>query len=253
MTPDHVPVVLLPGAVLPAAPAYEGLLAVLGDEVQAVAKDLEIYAGDAPPPDYSIDTEIDGIARAADAAGFEHFNLVGYSGGGASSLAFAARHPDRLLSLALLEPAWAGNDGLSKEELALREKFDRLEDLPPGERMRAFTRLQLAPGVEPPPPPPGDPPPWMAKRPAGIAAIIRAFNEHELDLDVLRRFDAPVYYALGGLSNPDYYERQADRLALVFPNFTCEVFDERHHFDPAHRLEPERLARSLERLWSGTL
>jgi len=27
------------------------------------------------------------------------------------------------------------------------------------------------------------------------------------------------------------------------------VFEERHHFDPPHRAEPERLARSLESLW----
>lgn len=32
----------------------------------------------------------------------------GYSGGGASALALAAAHPSRLLSLGLLEPAWAG-------------------------------------------------------------------------------------------------------------------------------------------------
>ena len=41
-----------------------------------------------------------GILRAAEAAGFERFHLVGYSGGGAISAAFAARHPERLLSLA---------------------------------------------------------------------------------------------------------------------------------------------------------
>jgi len=238
---------------MPAALAYEALVAALGPDVRAVVKDLEVYATDAPPAGYGLDTEIAGIARAADAAGFEHFNLVGYSGGGAASLAFAARHPGRLLSLALLEPAWAGNEGRSPEEVALAEQFDRLDKLPAAERMGEFMRLQLAPGVEPPPPPPGPPPPWMAKRPAGIAALVDAFNRYDLDLDVLRRFEAPVLYALGGRSNPDYYARQAQRLATVFPNFTLEVFDERHHFDPPHRIEPERLGRSLTSLWRGTL
>jgi hypothetical protein len=31
---------------------------------------------------------------------------------------------------------------------------------------------------------------------------------------------------------------------------TLEVFEECHHFDPPHRIEPERLARSLRSLWS---
>ena len=35
----------------------------------------------------------------------------------------------------------------------------------------------------------------------------------------------------------------------AFPDFELEVFEERHHFDPPHRIEPERLARSLEALW----
>ena len=139
-----------------------------------------------------------------------------------------------MLSLALLEPAWAGND-MRPEERALKSQFDRLEGLPMPEFMGEFTRLQLAPGVEPPPAPPGPPPPWMAKRPAGLSAFIHAFDAHDLDLDVLRRFGQPVYYALGGRSNPDYYGRQADRLAEVFPNFTLEVYAERHHFDPPHR------------------
>src|SRR5438105_113104 len=103
-------VVLLPGGVLPAEPAYAALLHVLGKRVNAVAKDLEVYSGEQPPPDFSLDTEVEGILREADGHGFDHFHLVGYSGGGASSLAFATVHRERLLSLALLEPAWAGNE-----------------------------------------------------------------------------------------------------------------------------------------------
>src|SRR5262249_57381885 len=106
-------VILLPGGVMPAALAYGALLESLGDDVEAVTKELELYAGQAPPPDYSLDHEIDGILRTAQDAGSERFHLVGYSGGGASSLAFAAAHPERLASLALLEPAWIGNDELS--------------------------------------------------------------------------------------------------------------------------------------------
>jgi pimeloyl-ACP methyl ester carboxylesterase len=94
--------VLLPGGVLPAEPAFTALLQAFGERVTAVAKDLEVYAGDRPPADYGLDTEVAGILEEADTHGFDRFNLVGYSGGGASSIAFAAQHGERLLSLALL-------------------------------------------------------------------------------------------------------------------------------------------------------
>jgi pimeloyl-ACP methyl ester carboxylesterase len=241
-------VVLLPGGVLPAGPAYAGLLRVLGERVDAVAKDLEVYAGEEPPPGFHLGTEVEGILREADARGFDRFHLVGYSGGGASALAFAASHGVRLLSLALLEPAWAGNERTPEEEAVWRD-FRALEPLPPDQFMAGFMRLQLAPGVDPPPPPGGQPPPWLATRPAGLRAFIEAFDRGDLDVEALRAFNQPVYFALGGRSNPDYFGRMADRLAGIFPDFTVETFSERHHFDPPHRIEPERLAGSLLALW----
>jgi hypothetical protein len=64
---DRIRAILLPGAVLPAQPAYEALIDALGPDVEAVAKDLELYADDEPPPGWSLDTEIDGVLREADA------------------------------------------------------------------------------------------------------------------------------------------------------------------------------------------
>jgi pimeloyl-ACP methyl ester carboxylesterase len=61
-----------------------------------------------------------GILREAESAGFERFHLVGYSGGGAISAAFAARFPDRLLSLALLE-----HERHSEPELRVQEELER--------------------------------------------------------------------------------------------------------------------------------
>jgi pimeloyl-ACP methyl ester carboxylesterase len=242
-------VILLPGVVLPADLAYGAFTEALGDEVEAVAKDLEVYAGDGPPVEFSLDTEVAGVLREADARGWERFHLVGYSGGGAAALATAARHPRRLLSLALLEPAWAGNWDLSEAERAMRREFEKLDALSQDELMAAFVRLQLRPGVVLPAPQPGPPPPWMAKRPAGIRAFTRAFRTYDLGRESLRRFDRPVYFALGGLSNPDQYAEIAERLSRVFDDFTLEVFEERHHLDPPHRIEPERLARSLQTVW----
>ena len=243
-------VILVPGAVLPADLAYGALLEQLGDDVNPVTKELEVYAGDAPPPGYTLDVEVAGILRTAESAGLGRFHLVGYSAGGAASLAFAAALPDRVRSVALIEPAWAGNERIGAAEAAARRRLDRIMALPPAELMPAFVRANLRPGVEPPPPPPGPTPPWMAIRPAGLRALVGAFMAGDLDLGTLGRSRQPVYLALGGLSDPDYYGKMAERLARVFGDFTLERFEERHHFDPPHRIEPERLAASLRDLWA---
>jgi hypothetical protein len=153
-------------------------------------------------------------------------------------------------SLALMEPAWAGRQGISIEEAAAHERVRAaLANEDPDAAMRAFVRVQLAPGVPPPPSPPGPPPPWMAKRPAGARAIMRAFDQADLSTEALSAFDGPVWFAVGGLSNPDLYARKAERLAVVWPEMTVQVFPERHHFDPPHRVEAGRVAAALRDLW----
>jgi pimeloyl-ACP methyl ester carboxylesterase len=242
-------VILLPGVVLPAESAYSALIAELGPDTEAVAKDLEVYATPQPPEDYSLDVEVAGVLREADARDWDRFHLVGYSGGGAASLGLAASSSSRLLSLALLEPAWAGNWDQSPVEEAVWLNLERLVELPDEELMRSFMRSGLRPRVPLPPSPSEAPPSWMAKRPAGIRALQRAFSLGDIDREALRRVKCPVYFALGRLSNPDQYEEIARRLEKVFPDFELEVFEERHHFDPPHRIEPERLASSLKKLW----
>jgi pimeloyl-ACP methyl ester carboxylesterase len=99
------PVILLPGIIMPAADRYSALIKELGADVNATTKDLEVYRLPEPPSGYSIETEIAGISRTAREHGFDRFHLYGHSAGGAISIAFAAAYPDRLLSLALDEPA----------------------------------------------------------------------------------------------------------------------------------------------------
>ena len=242
-------VLLLPGSVLPAELAYGALLASLGPGVDAVAKDLEVYAGPQPPAGYTLDTEVDGVARFADERGWDAFHLGGYSGGGAAALAFTARYPERVQSLALLEPAWAGSWDWSPEHRHVWEQYRQLRVLPPDEFMAGFMRLGIRDGVDVPPAPDGDPPPWMTKRPAGIAAFLDTFASYDLNRSALAAYQCPVYFALGALSNPHDYGEIAQRLAEVFPDFQLEVFANRHHFDPPHRIEPDRVAASLLALW----
>ncbi|MDQ0029694.1 alpha/beta fold hydrolase [Arthrobacter bambusae] len=244
-----IQVVLLPGSVLPAQPAFGALIEALGPDVDAVAKELELYDGDEPPPGWSLDTEVDGVLREADARGWETFHLLGYSGGGAASLAFAAKHPGRLLSLALLEPAWAGRWDWSPAHAQVWKEYEALETLPPDQFMAAFMRLGVKPDVVLSPPPEGGPPPWMAKRPTGIRAFLQDFKTYDLERARLAAFDRPVFFVLGGLSNPDDYGEVAERLSTVFPDFRLEMIPDRHHFDPPHRTEPDRLAALLRDHW----
>jgi len=74
--------ILLPGAILPARLAYAGALEAFDPNVNARAKELDVYrASEVPPPAYGLDTEVAGIDRVADEAGSERFHLVGYSAG----------------------------------------------------------------------------------------------------------------------------------------------------------------------------
>ncbi len=247
MSRHHV--ILLPGGVLPAALAYADLLPALGPDVDAVAKDLELYSAGEPASDYSLDLEVAGVLREADSRGWDRFHLLGYSAGGAAALALAADHGERLHSLALLEPAWAGHWEWSPEHHRFWEAQAELTTRPDEDFMAEFMKTALAPDVPLPPPPVGDPPPWMAVRPAGFQALVSAFMAHDLDRTALARFTQPVYFAVGGLSNTDQYAEIADRLGRVFPDFRLELFPDRHHFDPPHRAEPQTVARSLLALW----
>jgi pimeloyl-ACP methyl ester carboxylesterase len=244
----RIPVVFVPGGVMPVELSYGPLLSEIKDEVIPVLKDLEVYAADTPPADYDLGLEVAGIKRAADEAGLGTFHLVGYSGGGAASIAFTAKYPGRLRSLALIEPAWAGNKDWTPEEVAYWQEIDRIMALPPSERMRGFMLLNTGSG-QAAPPPSGRQPEWMAKRPAGLDAMTRAFRRYDLDLNALRSFEMPVYLAVGGLSHP-VEPRKAERLAGLFPNIHVETYQDRHHFDPPQRAEAARLARSLRELWS---
>ena len=59
-----------------------------------------------------------------------------------------------------------------------------------------------------------------------------------------------MYLARGSLSHPRW-ERQAKRLAGLFPNIRVEVYEGRNHIDAPHRAEPIRFARALRELWAG--
>ena len=247
--------VLLPGILMPATQRYAPLQAALertGVQVDVLTKDLEVYAGDGPGPDYSLQVEVDGLQRFADDRGLQEFHLYGHSAGGSVALTYAAQHPDRLLSLALDEPAT--DFSASDRSLIERDLPGRLGELPVPERMRVFARSLVRPGVElpaPPAPPPGPPDPEAAKRPAGLAAMEAAMLTHEVDQQALERLAAPVYFSYGSLSS-DRWEEMARRAAATFRTCTVECYDGIHHLHTSHQAQPTRVAEALQSLWSST-
>lgn len=241
-------VIALPGGVMPAELRYKPVQAAVGDDFTLHWKDLEVYAGDTPPADYSIQMEVDALVRFADSLGLERFNLLGYSGGGFVSLAFAGAHPERLRSFAVFEPASIPGPMTPPEADLWTRLEDGLRDAE-GERfMQEFTGSQLRPGVVLEPPP-GPAPPWMATRPAGLAAMMRAIPAHPFDREWLRRVEGPVFYGYGALS-AEIWEVRAGLLARLFPDIHVRRFEGIHHFVPADKLYTPQHLQELRDLWT---
>lgn len=245
MIPD---VVCLPGSVAPAAQRYAPLKAHIGDRARLHLKDLEVYAGDTPPPDYSVDMELAAVEKFADSLRLDRFHLIGYSGGGFLALAFAGIRPERLLSLALFEPARIPGQMTPAEQAiddALRSHLAGLEG---PEFMSAFVRLQLKPGVQPPPPP-AQPAQGMQKRPAGIAAMMQSFSAYQFDRELLRGAGFPVYLGYGDLTN-EIESVKAAVLAGLFGDVRVKRYPGVHHFVPADQIYTAEHALALEDLWA---
>lgn len=241
-------VVCIPGSVAPAAQRYGPLMTAAGDAADFHVKDLEVYREAAPPAHYSMQEEVDAIERLADAKGLKRFHLVAYSGGGFVSLAYAGTHPDRVISLALFEPARIPGE-LTAAEAAFFSTLERkLRGLNGQEFMAAFVREQVKPGVEVPPPPSGPPSPEMQKRPAGIAAMLRGFQAHPFDRELLRAAPFPVFYGYGDLSHEEQALKAAI-LAELFADIHVRRFAGVHHFVPPEQVYTPAHVRALVDHW----
>ena len=243
-------VMFVSGSVLPADLAYGGLVTVLGVEVETIVKDLDVYPEDAPPPGYSLDTEVAGVLREADARGWDHFHLAGTQQEARRHWPSPPISRRGLQSLSLLEPAWVGTGAGAQEH---RHAVGGVR------RVGAVIGRAVDAGVHAAAGASGGSVAGSATR--STAAVDEATtgsdpgrHAHVQDLRPRPRrpgrLRRPVYFALGGLSNPDQFREEAERLGNVFGDFTLEVFAERHHFDPPHRIEPERLAASLRAIWA---
>lgn len=240
-------VIALPGGVMPAAVRYGSLKAALGDQVDLHVKDLEVYATDEPPPEYSIGLEVDALAAFADSLKLERFHLLGYSGGGFVSLAFAGTHHERLLSLAVFEPARVPGKLTLREATMDRQLRRALAGKTGPEFMRTFVTEQLRSGIEAPPSS-GPPPPWMGKRPAGLAAMLNGFRSYEFERSRLRNCTFPVFYGYGDQTT-EMVELQAEVLGGLLPDVRIKRFAGMHHFVAPEQIYTPEHIRALREIW----
>src|SRR5207244_11358752 len=100
---------------------------------------------------------------------------------------------------------------------------------------------------EPPPPPPS-PSPEMAKRPAGIAALIQAFNDYRFDRSQLETSSFPVFLGYGDLTS-DAESVRAAVLAHLFADIHVRRFAGVHHFVAPEQIYTLEHVRLLLNLW----
>lgn len=241
-------VICVPGSVAPAAERYGPLQNLVADQADLFLKDLEVYREPKPPADYTIDEELEAIDRLADAKRLDRFHLVGYSGGGFISLAYAGTRPERLLSLAMFEPARIPGELTAEEHAFYDGLAQKLAGLDGPQFMTTFVREQVKPGAVLPPPPSGPPSPEMQKRPAGIAALIKSFDAYRFDRELLRGLKGPVYYGYGDLSHEEQ-ALKAGILAQLFTDIRVQRFAGVHHFVPAGQIYTRAHADALLDLW----
>ncbi|GAC1507840.1 MAG: hypothetical protein NVS1B3_08570 [Candidatus Dormibacteraceae bacterium] len=240
-----VQVICLPGGVAPATQRYAPLIAAVDQRAELHVKDLEVYRTDMPPSDYKVELELSAVDRFADSLGLARFHLVGYSGGGFISLAYAGTRPHRLQSLALFEPAGIPGPMTTDERSFFNMLQDRLRGLEGAEFMAAFVREQVKPGVVLPAQPPVG---GLPNRPGGIAALMRSFDAYQFDRDQLRAVTCPVYVGYGDLTH-GIESTRAGILARLFSDARVQRHGGIHHFVPPEQIYTPAHVRSLLELW----
>lgn len=223
---------------------FKRVVAALGEEINPAFKNMDLLPAGQPIEDWTLDGEVHSLLAFVGAEGFESFDLVGYSGGAAVSLAFAASHPARLRSLTLIEPPWIGNDIWSEEESCFVNGFNALLDLPPNDLVASFFEL-FAPGANLPVPP-------DEKRVTRMAEALRmvwlGYRAKPLDRSLLAKINAPVFLPVGGRSAARM-KALAELLADTFRRARVEVLAEQYHFNLLQRAAAD-FATGLSKIWS---
>jgi pimeloyl-ACP methyl ester carboxylesterase len=196
--------------------------------------------GLAPGDRYDIGVE---VAAVREAAGGEPVHLAGFSARATVALAAALALGEGVRSVALLEPAFIGDDDWDPAEAEWRAAIGSLRSSGPAEQAESFRAMLMGPGETPPPS--RRPPAWDF-RDALLGAMLTT-QAGFVSAD-LARIGAPIVLIRGGRSAARF-GLVARRLEAVCPEASEHVFPGLHHFAPPYRDQPERLERVLLGLW----
>ncbi|MFO1187270.1 MAG: alpha/beta hydrolase [Alphaproteobacteria bacterium] len=170
---------------------------------------------------WSIDMEIKAIAEAASHLGA--VDLVGYSGGAAMCLAFAAMR-GFIGNMTLIEPPWIGNDTWSEEERTFVARFNDLAARKDSDFVTGFFEV-FAPGFSPP---------NLAADALRMAQPLRAvwdgYRKTALDRANVALLPGSILLPFGE-SSAARMRVQAHFLATTMPRARVLQIPNAHHFD----------------------
>jgi pimeloyl-ACP methyl ester carboxylesterase len=219
------------------------LMQRLADGCRVIAPDLYAQGKNAWPPS-GRDALLEDVALVEAVAGAGHVHLIGHSYGGAVALRYAMRHPGRVRSLVLYEPAvWhllVGDPGevfdvaaAIEEQVAsgdaagaARDFVDYWNGHGSWERMQAHHRERLA-----------------AQMPQVVAHFTALFADPTPPA-AYGALDMPVLLLCGG-AGPRSAQRAARRLAEAMPGAAYQRFPRLGHMGPMSA--PDEVNAAIER------
>jgi len=230
--PDGIPLVLIHGAG-GSLHVWEGWVHELGSKVRLISMDLPGHGltGAWPRDEYTVEAYADFVEALADALHLDRFVLAGHSLGGAVTWTLAARRPDRVSQIILIDSAGESRDApwptrlarlpivgdigiyFKPERWVQRKLSEAYADpaMVTTERVKRTAELQRFPGNR-------------------EAALLRARTQGPLDARPLRRLTVPTLILWGA---QDRWVPVAD--ALQFKNdiktVTLKIFEKLGH-DP---------------------
>jgi len=223
VTGRGAPLVLVPGGLTgwlswePHAERLSATRQVIRVQLIAVQYGLEQLA---LPEGYSLRTESHALQAALNGLGpAEPLDLVAWSYGAAITLDFALNHPQRVRTLALIEPpaVWAlgADKPQGRDYGTLWALAQTIEDDVSEEQLEQFAR---AVGLCPPGVSPRDPPQWQVwlHHRQSLRGGVSAPLVHRDDPARLRAFQRPVLLVKGTGSAP-WLHQVLDRLAVQLP------------------------------------
>ena len=108
---------------------WEPQVKAFAKHFDVICPDMRGFGGSTPMPrdfPWTLDTVIGDFVRLMDALGIERFHLVGAKIGGTIARAFAARRPERVLTLTVVGTPPPMREGAAERAPELAEEFERL-------------------------------------------------------------------------------------------------------------------------------